>query len=45
MVKCKRRNQLQPENDFRCALTTIKPNFDELVQQVQGQVFAENLKK
>ena len=25
VVKNKRRNQLQPEDDFRCALTTIKP--------------------
>ena len=26
-VKCKRHNQLQPEDDFKRALTTIKPNF------------------
>ena len=37
MVKTKYRNQLQPEGNLRCALTTVKPNFDKLVQQVQGQ--------
>ena len=42
MVKTKYRNQLQPEDDLRCALTTITPEFDtpefdKLVIQVQGQ--------
>ena len=37
MVESKRRNQLLPQDDFKCALTTIKPYSDELVQQVQGQ--------
>ena len=37
MVKAKYRNQLQPEGNIRCALTTIIPNFDKLVKQVQGQ--------
>ena len=37
MVKSKRRNELRPEDDFRCVLTTVKRNFDELVQEVQGQ--------
>jgi len=36
MVKTKYRNQLQPEDDLRCALTTITPDFDKLVIQVQG---------
>ena len=39
MIKTKYRNQLQPEDDMRCALTTIDPNFDKLVIQVQGQGF------
>ena len=37
MIKTKYRNQLQPEDDLRCALTTIDPNFDKLVAKVQGQ--------
>ena len=37
MIKTKYRNQLQPEDDIRCALTTIDPNFDKLVAKVQGQ--------
>ena len=37
LVKTKYRNQLQPEDDLRCALTTIIPDFDKLVIQVQGQ--------
>ena len=34
MVKTKYRNQLQPEDDIRCALTTIILDFDKLVKQV-----------
>ena len=37
VIKTKYRNQLQPEDDLRCALTTIDPNFDKLVAKVQGQ--------
>ena len=37
MVKTKYWNQLQLGNDTRCALTTIIPDFDKLVKQVQGQ--------
>ena len=37
MVKTKYCNQLQPEDDLRCALMTIKPDFDKVVPQVQGQ--------
>ena len=37
MIKTKYRNQLQPEDDIRCALTTIDPDFDKLVAKVQGQ--------
>ena len=37
MIKTKYRNQLQPEDDIRCALTTIDPNFDKLVMHIQGQ--------
>ncbi|XP_077969505.1 protein FAM200A-like [Styela clava] len=37
MIKTKYRNQLQPEDDIRCALTNIGPDFDKLVVQVQGQ--------
>ena len=32
MAKTKYRNQLQPEGDIRCALTTIVPDFDKLVK-------------
>ena len=39
MVKTKYRNQLQPEDNTRCALTTIIPDFDKLVKQVQRQDF------
>ena len=35
MVKTKYRNQLQPKDDTSCALTTIIPDFDKLVKQVQ----------
>ena len=28
IIKTKYRKQLQPEDNLRCALTTIKPNFD-----------------
>ena len=31
MIKTKYRNQLQPEDDIRCALATIDLNFDKLV--------------
>ena len=37
MIKTKYRNRLQPEDDSRCALATIIPEFDKLVKQVQGQ--------
>ena len=37
MIKTKYRNRLQPEDDIRCALATIIPEFDKLVKQVQGQ--------
>ena len=37
MIKTKYHNQLQPEDDIKCALTTINPNFDKLVIDVQGQ--------
>ena len=36
MIKTKYRNQLQPEDDIGCALTTIDPNFDNLVMHIQG---------
>ena len=38
MVKTKYPNQLQPEDDTRCLLTTIIADFDKLVKQVQGKV-------
>ena len=34
MVKTKYQNQLQPEDDIRCALTTIIPDFDKFAKQV-----------
>ena len=37
MIKTKYRNHFQPEDDIRCALTTIDPNFDKLVMHIQGQ--------
>ena len=37
MVKTKYQNQLQPEDDIRCELMTVIPDFDKLVKQVQGQ--------
>ena len=37
MIKTKYRNRLQPEDDIRCALATIIPEFDKLVKQFQGQ--------
>ena len=37
MIKTKYRNRLQPEDDIRCALATIIPEFDKLAKQVQGQ--------
>ena len=37
MIKTKYCNQLQPQDDIRCALTTIDPNFDELVMHLQVQ--------
>ena len=36
-VKTKYRNQFQLEDNIRCALTTIIPDFDKLVKQVRGQ--------
>ena len=36
-VKTKYRNLLQPEDDIRCALATIIPDFEKLLKQVQGQ--------
>ena len=41
LVKTKYGNKLPPEDDTRCALTTIIPNFDKLVKQVQGQSLIE----
>ena len=34
IVKTKYRNQFQLEDDIRCALTTISPDFDKLVKRI-----------
>ena len=34
MVKTKYRNQFQLEDNIRCALTTISPDFDKLVKRI-----------
>ena len=44
MIKTQYRNQIQPEDHIRWALATIKPNFDELMKQVQGQSSHWNLR-
>jgi len=37
IFKTRRRYQLQPEDDTRCALKTAGPRFDKLVKQTQKQ--------
>jgi len=37
IFKTKHRNQLQPEDDIKWALTTTSPYFDKLVKQTQRQ--------
>jgi hypothetical protein len=36
-IKSNRRSKLNPEDDMRCALSTIEPDIDYLVNQCQGQ--------
>ena len=37
MIKNETRNRLQPEDDMRCALSSIEPQIDVLVEELQGQ--------
>lgn len=37
MLKNEGRSRLQPEDDMRCALTSIQPEIDLLVKELQGQ--------